>query len=146
MIRFEMFSNVNLTAAGHTIEAGVRRVVNNTAAALLTQIRVNASTGYHRRGLPHIAGTGPGPNVATGDYRRSWNIRTGTSLAGAPEALVSTNAPQAARLELGFVGADSLGRVFNQPPYPHVRPAVEQLRPGFIADVQAVVDQQTRRA
>ena len=33
--------------------------------------------------------------------------------------------PQARRIELGFQGKDSLGRVFNQPPFPYLRPAAE---------------------
>lgn len=33
--------------------------------------------------------------------------------------------PYARRIEYGFVGADSLGRVYNQPPQPYMRPAFE---------------------
>ena len=33
--------------------------------------------------------------------------------------------PYAARLEFGFVGVDSLGRHYNQPPYPYMRPAFD---------------------
>jgi hypothetical protein len=32
----------------------------------------------------------------------------------------------AARIELGFVGQDSLGRAYNQAPRPFIRPAVEE--------------------
>ena len=31
----------------------------------------------------------------------------------------------ARRIELGFQGPDSLGRVFSQPPFPYLRPAAE---------------------
>lgn len=31
----------------------------------------------------------------------------------------------AARIEFGFTGVDSAGRVYNQPPYPYLFPAVE---------------------
>jgi hypothetical protein len=44
---------------------------------------------------------------------------------------VGTNAPQGLRLENGFVGADSLGRVYNQPPYPHFSPAAVQTEPEY---------------
>jgi hypothetical protein len=60
----------------------------------------------------------PGPRARTGDYRRSINSRVRLQ-AGVAIGTVGTNAPQARRLEYGFVGADRLGRVYNQPPYPH---------------------------
>lgn len=72
----------------------------------------------------------PGPRARTGDYRRSWST-TMTSKAGTTTATVGTNKPQARRLEFGFVGADRIGRVFNQPPFPHVGPAVDEIQPGF---------------
>lgn len=68
----------------------------------------------------------PGPRVITGNYRRSW-----TSTFAGGVGTVGTNAPQARRLEYGFVGPDSLGRMFNQPPYPHVGPAVTVIEPMF---------------
>jgi hypothetical protein len=72
----------------------------------------------------------PGPRIITGDYNRSIMLE----LHGL-EAKVFSTRPQAARLEWGFVGADSLGRVFHQGPLPHFTPAAEQVRPAFIADV-----------
>lgn len=39
-----------------------------------------------------------------------------------PEAHVGDPMPYTMRLEYGFVGADSLGRVYNQAPRPHWRP------------------------
>lgn len=81
----------------------MRVALSNSGAMLLTRIRANASSGHHRPGLPHIPGTGPGPNVATGDYRRSWHTREQSD----GTVMVSTNAPQARRLEYGFFGVDS---------------------------------------
>lgn len=61
----------------------------------------------------------PGPRVITGDYRRSITLEMeGTS------AVIYSDAPQAARLEMGFAGPDALGRVYNQPPFPHWEPAI----------------------
>lgn len=116
------------------LPAGAERVLAAAGAELLTLIRQNASTGFHAPGEPHIPGTGPGPNVATGDYRRSWALKTTPG-----EVFVFTNAPQGARLEYGFVGTDALGRVYNQPPYPHVRPAVEQIRPKLHAALRRLI-------
>lgn len=116
------------------LPAGAQAVLGAVGAELLTTIRQNASTGFHAPGEPHIPGTGPGPNVATGDYRRSWALKTTPG-----EVFVFTNAPQGARLEYGFVGTDALGRNFNQPPYPHVRPAVEQVRPKLVQALRALI-------
>ena len=79
----------------------------------------------------------PGPNVITGRYRASWRSETRGIPYGA-ECTIGTNEPQGRRLEFGFVGPDSLGRVYNQPPFPHVQPALptieetlrEQMRAG----------------
>lgn len=78
----------------------------------------------------------PGPNVITGQYRASWDVRMITS-GGQVTAEVFTDAPQARRLEYGFVGVDALGRHYRQPPYPHVEPAFRQAEPAF---VQALED------
>jgi hypothetical protein len=63
----------------------------------------------------------PGPRAVTGDYRRSITLEMGL-VDGFPAAIVGTISPQARRLEYGFVGADSLGRHYNQPPFPHWDP------------------------
>lgn len=70
----------------------------------------------------------PGPNVITGRYRASWRSET-RGIPNGAECTIGTDAPQGRRLEFGFVGPDSLGRVYNQPPFPHVQPAL-----GFIED------------
>ena len=120
------------------VEPRVAAAVYSVGASLLTDVRRKASTGYHRRGLGHIPGTGPGPNVATGDYRRSINLTTGSE-GGSPVAVVATNAPQARRLEYGFTGADALGRMYRQPPYPHWRPAAQEIGPKLQAAVRAAL-------
>jgi hypothetical protein len=50
--------------------------------------------------------------VITGQYRASWDVRMSTS-GGQVTAEVYTDAPQARRLEYGFVGVDSLGRHYR---------------------------------
>ena len=88
--------------------------------------------------MGHIPGTGPGPNVGTGDYRRSIS-QTNSRATGVATSTVYTNAPQGLRLEYGFVGADALGRVYHQPPYPHWRPAIAEIPDILTAEAQAVV-------
>lgn len=105
-----------VTLAGARLQGGVKR-------------RANAP-----RGGP----AGPEPRLQTGDYNRSINRRAfteGTSFG----VSVGTNRPQARRLELGFVGADSLGRVYDDPPRPHFGPALDEEGPRFLAAVEKAV-------
>jgi len=79
----------------------------------------------------------PGPNVITGNYRRSINHQI-TSSESEVTGTVGTNAPQARRLEHGFHGTDSLGRSYSQPAYPHFGPALDSVKSEFEADVAAI--------
>ncbi|RSO40609.1 hypothetical protein DMH15_14715 [Streptomyces sp. WAC 06725] len=54
-------------------------------------------------------------------------------------AEVGTSAPQGRRLESGFVGADSLGRHYAQPPFPHLGPAVDQAGPVLARELNDAV-------
>ena len=80
----------------------------------------------------------PGPNAPTGDYRRSWNTET-VYLGEVVQVDVGTNKPQGRRLEFGFHGTDSLGRHYNQPPYPHVEKNIEPVVDEIVAGVEAEV-------
>lgn len=111
----------SLVGAAEYVAEATEAVVDQASALLLTQVKANASGR-------------PGPRAITGDYRRSW---TRKKVPGGFN--VGTNRPQARRLEYGFVGADSLGRVYNQPPYPHLGPAVDLIEPIFLARMEEVV-------
>lgn len=109
-----------LDRAGSTIQQRLNKSTRHNAMLLETRIKANASGR-------------PGPNVITGNYRRSWRTtHSGNS------STVHTSAPQARRLEYGFVGPDSLGRVYNQPPFPHVGPAIDTTRPLYYRDLAQV--------
>lgn len=137
--------------AGRRVEREVKKAVRRTALDLQARIRKNASTGYHAskatikkrkhvavfRG--HIPGTGPGPNVRTGNYRRSVQVTHGTQPSGTAESIVHTNAPQAKRLEYGFRGTDSRGRTYKQPPYPHWNHAMKIVEPTFKREVENAI-------
>ncbi|MCX4749233.1 hypothetical protein OG455_27635 [Kitasatospora sp. NBC_01287] len=110
-----------LEAQAGTLLPAATAVVTHHAMLLETAIKAAASGR-------------PGPNAPTGDYRRSWTTEVRVTAAGV-EAVVGTNKPQAARLEYGFSGADSLGRIYHQPPLPHVGPSVDRLTPAFVAAV-----------
>lgn len=74
----------------------------------------------------------PGPNIITGQYVASIHKVAQSTYA----VTVGTDAPQALRLEYGFAGQDSLGRVYGQPPYPHWTPAVDKLMPEYVKAMQ----------
>jgi hypothetical protein len=68
----------------------------------------------------------PGPRAVTGDYNRS--IVGESQIEGThARGMIGTNAAQGRRLEFGFVGPDALGRVYNQPPFPHFGPSVPEI-------------------
>ncbi|MEV4741586.1 HK97 gp10 family phage protein [Streptomyces sp. NPDC049555] len=80
----------------------------------------------------------PGPNVITGRYRASWAAQV-TGAGPMVVAEVGTNAAQARRLEYGFAGADSLGRIYHQPPFPHLGPAVQEAGPALVRELGTAV-------
>ncbi|MEU9774575.1 hypothetical protein [Streptomyces sp. NPDC047968] len=110
-----------MTAAAARVGPAVSQAVRHEAMVLQALIQARASGR-------------PGPNAITGRYRASWQTHVVPRRHGAT-ATVGTFAPQGRRLELGFYGADSLGRVYAQPPFPHVAPALVQLQPGFAARI-----------
>lgn len=113
---------VRLEQAASFVVRMADEAVADSAGLLLTKVKAKASGR-------------PGPNAPTGDYRRSWTKR---KVKGGYS--VGTNRPQARRLEYGFYGRDSLGRFYQQQPYPHLEPAVEETNPYFLARMSAVVD------
>ena len=76
----------------------------------------------------------------TGTLRRSitHKIEGDDALVGPFSAV-----PYAARIEFGFVGADSLGRVYNQAAQPYLRPALQakqaDIRKAFISSVNDII-------
>ena len=142
-MRLTLDSNAVVVAANIAALTPImqKRVVAATkfcGGLLLTEVQRNASTGDHPPGQPHIPGTGPGPNVATGDYRRSWNLQMDANAFGV-SAKVGTNAVQGPRLEFGFVGVDSIGRHYAQPPYPHAFPALDVIGDRFVTMLRVAV-------
>lgn len=125
-----MRSNASQVAAqfkadSAAIRVKTKKVLRHHGQLLLTRIQAKASGR-------------PGPNAPTGDYRRSWGMQT-RSTQFTEEVSVGTNAPQGRRLELGFYGADSLGRVYNQPPYEHVTPACDEVFPKLAREFEKIV-------
>lgn len=108
-----------------TADAKILAAVTKHGQLLQTRVMANASGR-------------PGPNVVTGDYRRSITLRVFRN-GGMAVAVVGTNKPQGRRLEFGFHGVDSLGRHYNQPPYPHFGPAMDVTEGPFIRELEALI-------
>ena len=81
----------------------------------------------------------------TGTYRRSFEMETAEKTAERCTVVVGTDAPQARRLEYGFVGPDKLGRVYNQAPRPHIRPALDENRGAAVDEFRAAIGDIIRR-
>ncbi|MFE7565406.1 HK97 gp10 family phage protein [Streptomyces sp. NPDC057539] len=107
-----------LARMGPAVRSRTRAITRHHAMLLRVRIQKNASGR-------------PGPNVITGQYRASWDVKV-TVAGGQVTAMVFTDAPQQRRLEYGFVGVDRLGRQYRQPPYPHIEPAFQRTQPGFL--------------
>ena len=124
----ELVSALATGAAG--IDSLMSAVVVKSATDLNSLTQINASGR-------------PGPNTPTGDYRGSWRVdETARRAAIGTEvtAASGTDRAQANRLEYGFVGVDSLGRQYDQPPYPHHGPAVDVIEPVFHAAMEKIVE------
>ena len=67
----------------------------------------------------------------TGTLRRSIHTERGEGM----EVIIGTDVEYAARLEFGFMGADSLGRQYHQPARPYLRPAFDENKDAAIEEV-----------
>lgn len=107
-------------------EAGLRSFLSHhgPVGAELARIAIRVES----RAKENATGR-PGPNVITGRLRGSITWEPGEDERGA-YVDIGTNVEYARRLELGFVGTDSLGRTYNQPPYPFLVPALNEVAVG----------------
>ena len=113
---------------GPALEAATRAA----ALPVLNQVRITEPEG----------GRTP---YKTGTYRRSFHMETVEKSSERCRVEVGTDAPQARRLEYGFVGADKLGRVYNQAARPHIRPALDENRGVAVDEFRAAVGDIVRR-
>jgi hypothetical protein len=83
----------------------------------------------------------PGPNIVTGQYVSKFII------VQRDHGFAITNpSPQTARLEYGFSGRDSMGRVYAQPPFPHMRPALNSVKASYRVDLGKAAIKAWRRS
>lgn len=116
------FERVKRVVTGLPTE--VKATNRRYAAILLATIRRNASGA-------------PGPSVDTGQYVGAFV--TGSEFNGYG-VWVGNPSPQTHRLEAGFVGIDSIGRHYAQPPFPHFGPTFEEVAPRYAKDMGLSVE------
>lgn len=116
-----------LDRAAARIGPAIARGVEHTGTLGQARIRGNASGR-------------PGPNVITGAYRNSWQT-VNRRLPHGAMCTLGTDAPQGRRLEFGFTGIDSLGRHYNQPPFPHVQPALPFIQDTLLTQMRFAVSE-----
>lgn len=115
---------------GPALEAATRAA----ALPVLNQVRITVPEGGK---TPYKSGT----------YRRSFHMETVEKTPERCTVQVGTDSPYGKRLEYGFVGADKLGRVYNQAARPHIRPALDENRKPALQEFRgAVADIIARRA
>lgn len=83
----------------------------------------------------------PGPVIQTGQYVSSFESNYGPDWF-----MVWTSAPQAKRLEYGFYGTDSLGRVYYQGQYPHLVPALREVADRTVRKIHRLTDEVWKKA
>lgn len=114
-----------LAALGKTeadLNNAARFAIGMAAAEVERQAKKNANTGTHPRGQGHIPGTGPGPNVVTGNLRRSIYSQTKIGFGNSYVAEVGASMVYARAVEMGLPEWKSGVK------YPYLAPAAETLK------------------
>ena len=123
----------NLAAVGR---ARVAATVTNFGALLQGAVKRHAS--QPRSHARPRSGAAEGPRLLTGGYVRTISRRT-THGPTSSTTMVGSNDDRARRLEMGFVGTDSLGRNYDQVDYPHFGPGLDEVAKPFQAALQVAI-------
>jgi hypothetical protein len=75
----------------------------------------------------------------THTLQRSLHIQPGESSRDSAEVELGTDVVYAPRIEFGFVGTDSRGRMYHQPARPYLRPAFDNKKDAAVTEVGAAL-------
>lgn len=109
------------------------QLILNRMKELIRRKTGNAFRSLHIGGYSHLS---PGFDTSEGysdiggneeTYNKA-KVETGTNIIYGP------------RLEFGFVGKDSLGRVYNQPAYPYMRPGYDEKQDACVNEINDALD------
>lgn len=114
-----------LASVGRTLEFA--SVEQAAAAGAWLQKKALGIEGDAKRNAP----------VLTGTLRRSITHEIRDTPGGAT-ADIGTDLAYARRVEEGFVGTDSLGRVYDQPGQPYLGPALDAHEDDFVEGLAAI--------
>ena len=116
---------------------------------LMDAARFGLKAGVSEAGLMFEVAAKENVPVATGHLKESIHTEHVVDEALRQELIVTPvteasnpwgiDPPYARRIEFGFVGADSLGRVYNQPAQPYMRPAFETTKDAARQTIEASV-------
>ena len=118
----QAFASLADDIRGPALEAATRAA----ALPVLNQVRITIPEG----------GRTP---YKTGTYRRGFHMETVEKTPERCTVIVGNDQPQGHRLEFGFVGADKLGRIYNQAPRPHLRPALDENKKPALQEFRGAV-------
>lgn len=116
----QFLASLNKTEAD--LNNAARFAIGMAAASVEREAKKNANTGTHPRGQGHIPGTGPGPNVVTGNLRRSIYSQTKIGFGNSYIAEVGASMVYARAVEMGLPEWKSGVK------YPYLAPAAETLK------------------
>lgn len=128
--------------SGRTIERAV------VAGALIVQNEAKRRAAYRTGTLRRSIHIGGHTDLAS-DYRQppdESELERPRVGAHDVEVYVGTNLEYARRIEYGFNGADSLGRVYNQAAQPYLRPAIDENGNAVREEIAAALIELIRRA
>jgi hypothetical protein len=123
--------NDSMDALIKRINEATKKAVGIGAILIQANARANFE-GSHPRGKPHVGGNKPNVQIPGGKLRESISLIPESPVMLGPGKYTISVAPTmiyGRRVELGFTGTDSLGRHFNQPPYPYLQPGVDKALP-----------------
>ena len=116
----QVLAGLNLTEK--KMNDAARYAIGMAAATVERQAKKNANTGTHPRGAGHIPGTGPGPNVVTGNLRRSIYSQTKIGFGSSYIGEVGATMVYSRAVEMGLPSWKSGVK------YPYLVPAAESLQ------------------
>lgn len=108
-------------------------LIQNRAKQLIHKVTGNAMRSLHIGGYGNLS---PGFNTSEGYSDIGGDVKTDNEA----KVEMGTNIVYGPRLEFGFVGKDSLGRVYNQPAYPYLRPAFDEKQDACVRAVSDALD------
>lgn len=121
---------------GSKVQANIRALQSRMKAAEKAAVREGGLvvTRAVKRSLDNPAYP---PVTRTGNLKRSTKILGVEDKGYDVVCYIGSTAVYAPRIELGYTGVDKLGRAYNQPPYPFLRPAISNNHTEIQAAVQA---------